>query len=62
MHRNLLKRFGFNIVGELTKIRADGIRRGQLAAEWKRLSDDDFSCAGAYLVARKHREESYNLA
>jgi hypothetical protein len=53
VHRNLIIENGFDITCELLKRREDGIRRSQLAERWQHLSDDDLSCSGAFVQARK---------
>jgi hypothetical protein len=49
----LLRASGFDIVCHLKKTGANGIKRSQLALDWRGLSEDDFACAGAFIQARK---------
>lgn len=51
-HVQLLCASGFEIICHLNAIRIDGIKRSQLAPRWKGLSEDDFTCAGAFIQAR----------
>jgi hypothetical protein len=52
-HLQLLRASGFDIVCHLKKTGANGIKRSQLALDWRGLSEDDFACAGAFIQARK---------
>ncbi|HVP58638.1 MAG TPA: methyltransferase domain-containing protein [bacterium] len=53
VHTELMKSNGFEIVCDLKYRRTDGIRRSQLAARWRDLSDDDLTCGGAFIQAKK---------
>lgn len=51
-HLSLMEAQGFRFACKLKQYR-DGIRRSQLAAQWRTLSDDDLSCAGLFVQAAK---------
>ena len=54
VHQRLLGENGFELVCILRQhIRDRGIAREKLAARWRDLSDDDLTCAGAFVQARK---------
>jgi hypothetical protein len=53
VHIDIIKKNGFTIVCDLTSHRNDGIQRSDLSSCWKNISDDDLTCAGAYVVAIK---------
>lgn len=53
-HRRLLEREGFEMVCELRNHVADsGLSRRQLAKRWRDMSDEDLTCAGAFVQARR---------
>ena len=52
MHLELLEKRGFRVVCKLKRYE-DGIRRSQLAARWRSLSDDDLRCAELFVQATK---------
>lgn len=53
VHQQLLRAAGFRVVSELEYHRDDGIQRAQLAQRWSDISDEDLSCSGLFVVARK---------
>jgi hypothetical protein len=52
-HAQLIKSQGFQIICHLKNYRSDGIARVKLSSAWSDLSDDDLTCAGAFIQARK---------
>jgi hypothetical protein len=52
-HHQLLSASGFEVIYYLKQTRANRIPRSQLAKEWRSLSEDDITCAGAFFQARK---------
>jgi hypothetical protein len=52
-HIQALKACGFEIICHLKLTRTDGVKRSQLAPRWKGLSEDDFTCAGTFIQARR---------
>jgi len=44
---------GFEIKSVERFVRTDGIDRSRLAPRWREMSDDDFTCATAFIAARK---------
>jgi hypothetical protein len=52
-HLQLLCAHGFEVVCHLKHTRANGIKRSQLALDWRGLSEDDLACAGTFIQARK---------
>jgi hypothetical protein len=50
-HVSLLKKSGFEIVSDLTTRSDSTLRRSQLAARFRDLSEDDLTTSGAYIVA-----------
>ena len=55
-HARLLAENGFELVCVLRQHIADrGLKRGQLALRWRQLSDDDLTCSGAFVQARRPR-------
>lgn len=52
-HRQFTSDLGFDIVCELKQYITNGIQRHQLAKRWRHLSDDDMTCIGALLQAKK---------
>lgn len=57
VHRELIDRYGFEVTCFLQNIRTDGIERAKLAESWRSISDDDLTCAGAYVQARLPAQE-----
>jgi hypothetical protein len=53
VHLDLAKKYGFNVVCDLQAHRTDGIQRSELSGRWKHVSDDDLTCSGAFIQARK---------
>jgi hypothetical protein len=53
VHIDIIKKNRFTLVCDLTSHRNDGIQRSDLSNCWKNISDDDLTCAGAYVVAIK---------
>lgn len=54
-HRGLMEANGFELLCELKKYRDDGIERRELSPRWKDITDDDLSCAGAFVQAKKRQ-------
>ena len=52
VHLDLMEKQGFRFLCKL-KLYQDGIRRSQLAAQWRALSDDDLNCSGLFVQATK---------
>lgn len=52
-HINILKEIGFEIVCHLKNYRPGGIERSQLSPYWRSISDDDLTCSGMFVQARK---------
>jgi SAM-dependent methyltransferase len=52
-HLALLDKYGFEVVSVQRRAGTDGIERSQLAPRWRDMSEDDFTCAHAFIVARK---------
>ncbi len=52
-HARAISECGFKIINVKLLLRQDGIRRQQLTRRWKDLSDEDFSCAEAFVQAQK---------
>jgi hypothetical protein len=52
VHLDLLEKQGFELTCKLKQYKT-GIRRSQLASQWKSLSDDDLYCSGLFVQARK---------
>ncbi|NKB99378.1 MAG: methyltransferase domain-containing protein [Pseudomonadales bacterium] len=53
VHVGLIKQSGFSVRRELCSYRVDGMPRHRLARRWQAISDEDLSCAGAFLQAVK---------
>lgn len=62
MHKNLIIKNGFNLTGDLTRHRTDGIQRSDLSNYWKNISDDDLTCSGAFIQAIKATEKAEGLS
>jgi methyltransferase family protein len=52
VHVALMERQGFRFVCKMKQY-MDGIRRSQLASQWRSLSDDDLNCSGLFVQAVK---------
>jgi len=52
-HLQLLRASEFEVVCHLKQTGTNGIKRPQLALDWRGLSEDDFACAGTFIQARK---------
>lgn len=59
VHLDLIKKNDFKIICHLKRYRTDGIKRSQLSAHWRNISDDDLTCSGTFIQAQK-REKSSN--
>jgi hypothetical protein len=53
VHAQLIEKQGFQIICHLKNYRSDGIARAKLSSVWRDLSDDDLTCVGAFIQARK---------
>jgi SAM-dependent methyltransferase len=53
VHLDALRRHGFELIADVPRRRGGGIRRAQLAPEFRAMSDDDLSIAASYVVAVK---------
>lgn len=54
-HLQLLRKHGFEVLCDLQNHRHEhGISRSQLSSRWAHIAEDDFTCAGAFVQARKH--------
>jgi hypothetical protein len=53
VHIDLMKKHGFEVVCHLKANRTDGIQRSQLSSRWKNISNDDLTCSGTFIQARK---------
>lgn len=52
-HLALMQKYGFEIVSVARRGEEGGIARSRLAPRWRDLSDEDFECAHAFIIARK---------
>ena len=52
-HLALMHKYGFEVKWVERFARGDGIERSRLAPRWRDMSDDDLTCATAFIVARK---------
>lgn len=52
-HLQALRNAGFSLLDADRQTRTDGLRRRDLHRDWGWLSDDDLSCAGAFVQARR---------
>jgi methyltransferase family protein len=52
VHLDLMEKQGFRFVCKM-KLYREGLRRSQLATQWRGLSDDDLNCAGLFVQATK---------
>jgi hypothetical protein len=52
-HITLMKENGFKIICHLKNSRPSGIKRSQLASCWRDISEDDLTCSGTFIQARK---------
>ena len=54
VHIDLIRKNGFDIVCAMQNHRkGEGIDRSQLSKRWKDLSEDDLTCSGAFIQAKK---------
>jgi hypothetical protein len=53
VHEELMRSNGFEIICNLKHCRTDGIKRPQLAAAWRNISDEDLTCSEVFIQARK---------
>lgn len=51
VHIEFLKKCGFDLICDVTRHRRDGIRRSDLSDYWKNISDNDLTCAEAFIQA-----------
>jgi hypothetical protein len=61
-HVELLKESGFELVCKLKRHDTGGIERSHLASCWKNLSEDDFTCSGTFIQARKSKTQKKTVA
>lgn len=47
---------GFDLICCMKNYRSDGIQRSELSSHWKDISDDDLTCCGAFIQARKPQQ------
>lgn len=52
-HVTLTEKYECEVTCLLKYFREDGVRRAGLSSRWNGLSDEDLTCAGAFLVARR---------
>lgn len=52
-HLALLRANGFEVVSVIRQSRLDGLDRSLLARRWRHISDEDLTCSGALVQARK---------
>jgi len=52
-HIDLMVKNGFEVICDLTTHRTDGIQRSDLSDYWKNITDDDLTCSGAFIQAKK---------
>ncbi|HEY6863353.1 MAG TPA: hypothetical protein VI319_05595, partial [Burkholderiales bacterium] len=52
VHLDLMQKQGFRFTCQLKRYE-NGLRRSQLAARWRTLSDDDLNCAELFVQATK---------
>lgn len=53
MHVKFMEKNGFRIICHLKNHRSDGIARSELSSVWREISDDDLTCSGDFIQARK---------
>ncbi len=53
VHLKNMQSNGLEVICALTNLRDNGIKRTQLAEQWKAISDEDLRCAGAFVQAKK---------
>lgn len=53
VHHNLIVKNGFKIVADYKSYLCNGYKKSQLSKTWKNMSDDDWSCSGAFIQAMK---------
>ena len=49
----LMQKYGFEVKSVERFVRQDGIQRSALAPRWREISEDDLTCASAFIVAQK---------
>lgn len=52
-HIDLMRKSGFQVICDLKTHRTDGMQRSDLSGYWKNISDEDLTCSGAFIQARK---------
>ena len=52
-HLELADRHGFDVIQVLKRSDPGGIDRSHLAPRWRGMSEEDFHCAHAFIIARK---------
>ena len=52
-HLALMDKYGFEVISVQRMSGEGGIERSRLAPRWRDMSEDDFTCAHAFIVARK---------
>lgn len=57
-HIALMKENGFEICCHLKRKKTDGIKRSQLSSNWKDIPEDDLTCSGTFIQARKTSSEA----
>jgi hypothetical protein len=53
VHLEIIRKNGFTVVCDLRFHRNDGISRSRLSRHWEKISEEDLTCAGAYISAIK---------
>jgi methyltransferase family protein len=53
VHVELMVKNGFHVICDLTTHRIDGIQRSELSDHWKNITEDDLTCSGAFIQAKK---------
>jgi hypothetical protein len=53
VHRRLMVENGLDLVCDLRTYRTDGLSRSDLSRRWKGITDDDLTCSGAFIQAKK---------
>jgi hypothetical protein len=52
-YRNLMEKHDFEKICLLQNYRFDGIKRPALASAWKHITNDDLTCAGAFMLSQR---------
>ena len=52
-HTNLIKKNGFELLCSMKRRETNGVARSKLANSWQDMSEDDFTCSGAFVQAYK---------